>query len=431
MINPLCECPVAGYCQRHKVRKTIREHQLCRGQECSPAQSAKYWNAWEAGTMPGQSAPVADRKDFKEGLALPVVTGFNGESITSLPTGGVGTELKKLLSWFGQYAAEGCNCQKHADTMDANGIAWCETNVDQIIGWLSEEAAKRSVLGWSLDKVPGFEWTARQLVARAIDNAKAVEAARTKLLIYIPPTAHDPLTAIPAETNGRRNLAFHLWPRKPLWKAAADQLIKRLDVFNGVRSISVVVDHESDSLQDVKDYFAGHRIDHWLAMANDPKRRECVSFVPLLETMPRDTSITFWGHGKSVRHHEGSVCMDWAETQYRLLLDHMPTTDALTSQFPIVGAFKRLQFNFGPNCKYGWHYSGGVYWFRNADVFAKPDWQRLPVSFFAGTESWPGDMFPWANAACVGPSAVGDLYKNDEWDRIAPELACEFERRKE
>jgi hypothetical protein len=61
-LNPHCKCPAAGWCERHSVHKSAREHQLCQGVNCTPAQMAKYWNAWEAGLMAGQPAPVADPK---------------------------------------------------------------------------------------------------------------------------------------------------------------------------------------------------------------------------------------------------------------------------------------------------------------------------------------------------------------------------------
>lgn len=428
-MNPLCECPLAGYCGRHKVMKTSRQHELCRGVNCTPVQNAKYWDAWERGQMVGQTGPVENIKLFKEGISLPPITTqseFSSILVTGTANiGGVGTELKKLLEWFGQYTDAGCSCMKHAAIMDTNGVRWCEDNVDTIVGWLAEEASKMKVLGFSMDKVPGFDWSARQVVHRAIVSAKK------KPLIYVPPGNDGPLKAINGTTSGKRNLAYHLWPKKgPNLEIAVNQLKRRLDIFNGVRSIGVAVDGETESLDTVKEMFKDHRIDHWFQFDNNPKRRECVSFVPLLETMPRDNSVTFWGHGKSVRHHEGSICVDWAETQWQLLLDDMLSIDEALLHFPVVGCFKRSLFHFGPNCRYGWHYSGGAYWFRNEDVFKMQEWRRLPANWFGGTESWPGDMFPWENAGCIGPSGVGDLYKPDIWAGIKPDLDKVFEARK-
>jgi len=48
--------------------------------------------------------------------------------------------------------------------MDVKGIAWCEANVEVIVGWLGAEAKKR--------KLPFFPKVARLLVRKAIRNAK-------------------------------------------------------------------------------------------------------------------------------------------------------------------------------------------------------------------------------------------------------------------
>lgn len=43
-----CECPLAGYCKRHKVSKPSGWHSLCQTRE-------SYYAAWEAGRGPGQA----------------------------------------------------------------------------------------------------------------------------------------------------------------------------------------------------------------------------------------------------------------------------------------------------------------------------------------------------------------------------------------
>jgi hypothetical protein len=78
--------------------------------------------------------------------------------------GGPGTELKKILSSVGIHAKPNCACNRKARIMDERGIEWCQKNINQIIGWLKEEAEKR--------KMPFVEAFARILVKRAIYNAK-------------------------------------------------------------------------------------------------------------------------------------------------------------------------------------------------------------------------------------------------------------------
>lgn len=44
----ICECPLAGYCKRHKLSKPIGWHTLCQTNE-------SYFEAWEQGRGPGQA----------------------------------------------------------------------------------------------------------------------------------------------------------------------------------------------------------------------------------------------------------------------------------------------------------------------------------------------------------------------------------------
>lgn len=46
-----CECADPGWCERHKVNKGARMHELC-----DHADHPAYWEAWEGGYGPGQKA---------------------------------------------------------------------------------------------------------------------------------------------------------------------------------------------------------------------------------------------------------------------------------------------------------------------------------------------------------------------------------------
>lgn len=83
-----------------------------------------------------------------------------------VPTHGVGTELKKLLAGWPFYitASLDCSCNARARLMDERGIEWCEANIDEIVGWLREEATKRGL--------PFVDMAGRMLVKRAIKNAR-------------------------------------------------------------------------------------------------------------------------------------------------------------------------------------------------------------------------------------------------------------------
>jgi hypothetical protein len=91
------------------------------------------------------------------------------------PTHGPGTELKKLLKRVGITASPTCSCNARARRMDeeeAKSPGWCEAHLDEIVGWLREEATKRSL--------PFLDAAGRVLVKRAISNARKAEARRAK-----------------------------------------------------------------------------------------------------------------------------------------------------------------------------------------------------------------------------------------------------------
>jgi hypothetical protein len=75
-----------------------------------------------------------------------------------------GKQLKRLLAAIGINETPGCSCASRAQVMDGNGCDWCEANIDTIVGWLREEAAKR--------KLPFVDMAGRLLVKRAIRNAR-------------------------------------------------------------------------------------------------------------------------------------------------------------------------------------------------------------------------------------------------------------------
>ncbi len=86
------------------------------------------------------------------------------EPVTLKVTGGPGTELAGLLSWWGIGAEASCACKAHARQMDAAGPDWCESNTETIVGWLKEEADRRGLLFIS--------WLARAMVRKAIKAAR-------------------------------------------------------------------------------------------------------------------------------------------------------------------------------------------------------------------------------------------------------------------
>jgi hypothetical protein len=91
------------------------------------------------------------------------------------PTHGPGVELKKLLKLVGITATPNCSCNARARKMDeeeAKEPGWCTAHLDEIVGWLREEATKR--------KLPFLDAAGRVLVRRAISNARREQARAEK-----------------------------------------------------------------------------------------------------------------------------------------------------------------------------------------------------------------------------------------------------------
>lgn len=101
-------------------------------------------------------------------LPAPPPTRHEPDNAPPTPRHGPGTELKKLLkTWLRIEASPNCSCNARArrmDEMEALEPGWCEQNLDEIVGWLREEAQKR--------KLPFLDVAGRLLVRRAIHSAR-------------------------------------------------------------------------------------------------------------------------------------------------------------------------------------------------------------------------------------------------------------------
>jgi hypothetical protein len=79
---------------------------------------------------------------------------------------GVGCRLSRSLAWFGLRDDGTCGCAEHAAQMDAWGPDECERQIETIMGWLKDAAAKRFPL------VPWVDAAVRLLVMECIAAAR-------------------------------------------------------------------------------------------------------------------------------------------------------------------------------------------------------------------------------------------------------------------
>jgi hypothetical protein len=138
-----------------------------------------------------------------------------------------------------------------------------------------------------------------------------------------------------------RNLIYHIWRTRnnSSWRWNLEELLKRIDQFDGVRSIGVALSPESDSFEDVQSAFKGHRIDNWIIVENDPQKREGTTFFKLMDTVGHESGITFFGHAKGVSQPDG-LTREWTTMMYETCLDDRVFVDEMLKQFKLVGSFK-------------------------------------------------------------------------------------------
>lgn len=227
------------------------------------------------------------------------------------------------------------------------------------------------------------------------------------------------------------HLIYHIWPRiGSNWLWNVEQLLKRIEQFDGVRSIGIAISPDSESAEAVKSAFSGHRIDNWVIEPNDAQRGEGVTFFTMLATLPR-TGNTFYAHAKGVSKTPVSPQVTrWAEMMYQSLLDNPSFIRKKLEIFPSVGNFKqhfdKRTCDFGP-CD--WQFSGTFFWFRNSDALSRLAAFRQIPSYW-GVEYWPGQVFKSDEALCLFGENVGGLYHQSEIDRVTPDFNRVMEEQK-
>ena len=121
-----CEtCDGGGFCTVHQMPKVAHWTALCRT-------NPRYRRAWDEGRGPGQNLPV-----LAPGPKLPHTVRC-----------GAGTELQRILGWFGIHPSRGCGCAGLATMMDFRGPDWCLTYLERIVSHMQAEAQRRGLPFW-------------------------------------------------------------------------------------------------------------------------------------------------------------------------------------------------------------------------------------------------------------------------------------------
>lgn len=151
MIRPVMPSGIA------QIRRSLCQGCTCPLDPLDPCASCPLdrWGQWMR-CEPDATAPA----DPAQGFPTPVNP--------SKPAG-VGTILKSTLAKFFIEAGPGCQCNARAAQMDQLGPDWCQEHLEEIVGWLKEEAARR--------RLPFFPPAARLLIRRCIAKSHRLQAA--------------------------------------------------------------------------------------------------------------------------------------------------------------------------------------------------------------------------------------------------------------
>ncbi len=103
-----CVCPLAGYCERHKVEKSERMHRHCQTRD-------DYFALWEAGRGPGQHQETNPKEDAKHAARI-----SKSKQIRIAKSQALWAELHTQATptpeWFADWLARiprfGCTCRK-------------------------------------------------------------------------------------------------------------------------------------------------------------------------------------------------------------------------------------------------------------------------------------------------------------------------------
>lgn len=211
-----------------------------------------------------------------------------------------------------------------------------------------------------------------------------------------------------APTTLRRNLLYHCCPLRAndLWERNLDQLLERIDVFDGAIHVAVSTGDDSrlHPVRAVQDRFRRARQlagIHFVPIRNDRRLREVASFRELIGRVEtRDpTQATFYAHTKgNATNDDVRGAIYWRNMMYHKLLDGWERCMELLRDAPAVGCNKMV---WGENqrppyptaLRHGrWMFAGTFFWFRNASVYAHPRWNEVPSDRY-GAEAWLSGMF--------------------------------------
>jgi hypothetical protein len=201
-----------------------------------------------------------------------------------------------------------------------------------------------------------------------------------------------------------KHLICHLFPAKQhgTWRRTVQHILARRELFDGLKLVSIAVDHSTDLPREAVSAFRRHGFDCQI-VDNDVGLGEGASFGGMLEHVTKFPGETFYCHAKGSTHAPDAPSQRWADLMFHLCLDYPDRTSAILHDNPIAGPCRRIEKRMGVD----WHYSGTFFWFRNQEL-AQPKTQDRNC-----VERWPAENF--AVGADLGLADCRNLYDEINW----------------
>jgi hypothetical protein len=423
--NPLCECPLHGQCERHKMRKTRRVHELCSGN--AGKKGLKYFLAWEQGKAgANQPEKPATKKDVLTGFASP------SDHVST-----IGTVLETIIEERGAKIQCG-NCRWEVRRLNMMTKAEAKDQREELAAKITESARTKSPklyqrIAASVDHLVSSNTPIPSLVHKmvlgwvdeSIEKGEIVEQPKKQKRkrnqrigkVHNSPTIPD--EPLPFTDTPKVTLMFHVYPRGEAWKQHVEKLAPILPKCDRLM-LGVATDHSTYSLGETVGLFG----DQWEVFhaENRPSGhgksglREVATYSQMLPELPRgQNDITLCLHGKGSQPHTKNDAIGWwIDAMYETVAYNLDgVIEEMANGAAIVGSFRRHGRFLGT--KHNWHYTGTYYAFRNAIAFSNgvPTYRQI----WWGTESWSGDHFPISSSACLFGDRANDLYKIDQQPR--------------
>tara|TARA_R110000803_G_scaffold115342_1_gene183805 strand:+ start:2164 stop:3351 length:1188 start_codon:yes stop_codon:yes gene_type:complete len=332
-------------------------------------------------------------------------------------TYGPGSEL--LLIYKKAKVPSCQSCKDLARRMDKWGPTICRERINEIVAEITPRA-----IAW----VEGNRPWIHALLPNAIEHAviknrvranidAAINAAEEKVKSKRGPNViarhiRKPITELlptPFTDTPSKTLLCHCWANGNNWRKHIDLIEPVKDDFER-KIMSVATGPGTASFEEVKHAFG----DSWeyTEYTNDPKKREVLTYTDMMKDVESTdpNEVTFCIHTKGTQDNTSKKVQVqwWTEAMYETVVHNWrEVLKKFEEGYNVAGSFRRNGAHF--KTRYGWHYTGTFYAFRNSETFS----QGVPTydKQWWGTESWVGQHFSKEESACMFADECGDIYK--------------------